>query len=292
MGQIGELSFVIAQVGKSFGIISEDYFSCLVAVAVITMLLTPFILKLFLYLADKSENILPRSVCSFLEGYSNSVFLFSLDKKISPLYDKFSFLKFFPFMVKVVRHHLRKNYLRVTAKNVTSTFDRLAPWDEYLVPVNIHFGTEIIGKNLIELKLRERFNINVVAIGREGQSVISPKPTDIVMGGDTLLVYGNEEAISKLEEYSNTKLKNTNSTGIDECTLGRVILTKEHHFIGKSIIDLGIRSSHNCIILAINRNNERIKNPVSTFEFKDGDEVFIFGTKSSLDAFQMGKSTG
>ncbi|MES2615869.1 MAG: cation:proton antiporter [Bdellovibrionota bacterium] len=284
MGQIGELSFVIAQVGKSFGIISEEYFSSIVAVAVITMLTTPFVLKLFLYFAEKSDTVIPKSFSSFIEDYSKSLFIFSLDKKISPIYKKLSFLKFVKFFTSFIQRYLRKHYLLVTSRNVTSMLDRLAPWDEYLVPVNISFGTEIVGKNLVELKLRERFNVNVVAIGRDMHAIISPKPSDVIMGGDTLLVYGNEGAISKLEQFSNQKVQNEKFATIDECMLGRIVLPKGHIFLGKSIVELGIRNSYNCLILAINRNNQRIKNPVSSFIFEEDDEVFIFGTKNSIDS--------
>lgn len=287
MGQIGELSFVIAQLGKSFGVISEDLFSSIIVVAIVTMLLTPFILKLFLHLADKSEKIFPNNVCSFIEEYSNSMYLFSLDKKISPLYKKFPFFRFFELLIKTIRHHFRKNYLRMTLQNVSATLDRLAPWDEYLVPVNVAFGTEIVGKNLLELKLREKFNVNVVAIFRDMQAIISPKPTDVIMGSDTLLVYGNEESISKLEHFSNLKVPNEKLPTIDECTLGRIILPPNHVFVGKSILELGIRNSYNCIILAINRNNQRIKNPVSSFIFQENDEVFIFGTNDAINALNI-----
>ena len=151
--------------------------------------------------------------------------------------------------------------------------------------MDVHFGTEIIGKNLIELKLRERFNVNIVAISREMQTIISPKPTDVIMGGDTLLVYGNEEAISQLEGYTNEKIKDSHFPTIDECVLGKIVLYKDNPFIGKSILELGIRGSYNCIILAVNRSSERIKNPVSGFVFKNHDEIFIFGTKSAMELF-------
>jgi CPA2 family monovalent cation:H+ antiporter-2 len=282
MGQIGELSFVIAQVGRNFGVISEEYFSGIIGVAVFTMLSTPFVLKLSLFLADKSDKFIPKKIVSFIEAYSSSVFIFSLDKSISPLYTKFSFLRFFKFLSTTIREYLRKNYLLVTSKNTTSMFNRLAPWDEYIVPVHVDFGTEIIGKNLVELSLRERCNINVVAISRELQTIVSPKPTDIVMGGDTLLVYGNEESVSKLEQLATQKVSTRNLTTIDECELGRIVLPSNHVFVGKSILALGIRNSYNCIILAINRKDTRIKNPVSSFVFNEGDEVFIFGTKQAI----------
>lgn len=283
MGQIGEMSFVMAQLGKTLGVINDEMFSMIVAVAVITILMTPLTMRLFSYFADKSENLIKKKPFSYLETYSHSLFLFSLDKKIYPLYKKISVSKCMHFITKFIKDHVHKNYLLATSHNVSSVLNRLAPWDEYLVPVNVSFHTDLAGKSLMELRLRERFNINIVAISRDLLTIISPKPSDIIMGGDTLLVYGNESAISNLEHCASQQVIQADLPSIDDCILGRMRLEPNHLFVGKSILELGIRNSYNCIILAINRDNERIKNPVSSFVFRADDEVFIFGTKQSID---------
>jgi len=279
MGQIGELSFVIAQIGKVTNTIDDKLFSAIIAVAIITMLSTPFIMKLFFSIAEKSDSIFPKRILEFIDAYSESL----ADISLSQSGQKISFVRKFRVLFSQTQEKIRKNYLRVTSKNVTSTLDRLAPWDEYLVPVRVESNTAISGKNLLELKLRENFNINVVAIERDMQTIVSPKPTDVVMDGDTLLVYGNEKSVAKLEHVCCEQIDSLDTTTIDDCSLTSITLsTPLHPFVGHSILELGIRESHNCIVLAVNRKNERIKNPVSSFKFFLGDEIFLFGTKKAL----------
>lgn len=49
------------------------------------------------------------------------------------------------------------------------------------------------GRSLIELSLRERFGLNVLAIRRAGESepMVSPPPTETLVRGDALLVLGS-----------------------------------------------------------------------------------------------------
>lgn len=282
MGQIGELSFVIAQVARAANAIDEKTFSAIIATAIITMLSTPFMMKFSFSLAERSDIWIPSKIHRFIDAYSQFMFDFSI-RKIEPSNPKLSFWNKIRSISQQMRDKIRKNYLRVTSSNVTSTLNRLAPWDEYLVPVRVESNTAITGKNLFDLKLRETFNINVVAIERDMQTIISPQPTDVIMDGDTLLVYGTEESVVKLEHFCSKQLEVEEITTIDQCSLANITLENAlHPFVGRNMADIGIRETYNCIVLAVNRNNERIKNPVSSFTFHIGDEIYLFGTKKAL----------
>lgn len=58
----------------------------------------------------------------------------------------------------------------------------------------------MIGKALDELQLRNKYNVNVVAIKRAGKINASPGPKDILVRGDELLVSGHPEDIAKLKK--------------------------------------------------------------------------------------------
>lgn len=282
MGQIGEISFVIAQLGQGLGVIDGKIFSIIVAVAIITMLFTPPILKIFISLSERTDTLVPVKLQTGLNAYSEFIYAFSLSDRMAPVYGKSSLLSWFRSLFDDLKNKLQSSYIRATSKNVTATFTRLAPWDEYLVPVHVGGNTLVTGKNLIELRLRENYNINVVAIERDGMAIISPKPTEMIVAGDTLIVYGNEQCISKLEATCLIPTSTDEPPTIDECTLVLIKLQASHPFVGKSIIHLGIRIVYNCIVLAVNRNTERIKNPVSSFVFEEKDEIFIFGTRQAI----------
>lgn len=56
-----------------------------------------------------------------------------------------------------------------------------------------------IGKNLIELELRQRFSVNIIAISRgEGGVDVSPQPTRVFSPGDRVSVIGADRDIDRL----------------------------------------------------------------------------------------------
>ena len=58
----------------------------------------------------------------------------------------------------------------------------------------------LVGKNLIESELRNRYNVNVVAIKHDGVTYINPKPTQVLQEGDEMIVIGEHENVKALEE--------------------------------------------------------------------------------------------
>ncbi len=60
--------------------------------------------------------------------------------------------------------------------------------------------SEWIGKNLLEINMRAKFGINVMAIKRNSEINISPRADDIIQEGDTLIVVGKNEDLSRLSE--------------------------------------------------------------------------------------------
>ena len=57
-----------------------------------------------------------------------------------------------------------------------------------------------IGKNLIESKMRERYELNVVAIKNGEEMDVPPQPQRIFKENDILVVVGKSEGIRKLEQ--------------------------------------------------------------------------------------------
>ncbi len=281
MAQIGEMAFIIVQLGLQRDVITHEWYSIVIAVSVFSMLLTPIIFKGSLLLSDHSEKIFPKSLQNFLDFYSKSVLKFSLLNTLSPMYQKISLLNRLKKSLTFIYEEFQKNYHKIASSNTTPTLSRLAPWDEYLMAVNIEPTSIIVGKNILELKLREKFTVNIVAIERDLATLVSPHPHTTISGGDTLLVYGSEKDITHLTQFVSTESIHS-GPDLEDCLLTSIKLEENHPFLGKTILELSIRAIYSCIVLAIFRKNKKIKNPLSSFRFELYDEIFIFGTKESL----------
>jgi len=58
-----------------------------------------------------------------------------------------------------------------------------------------------VGKTLVDLRLRNRFGVQVVAIrgNSEGAVVVNPPPETIIQDGDTLFVLGRDEQLDRMK---------------------------------------------------------------------------------------------
>ena len=62
------------------------------------------------------------------------------------------------------------------------------------LPVPLNF----VGKNLIEADLRSRYDVNVVAIKREGRTIVNPKAQEVFQPEDEIIVLGTHEGVKRM----------------------------------------------------------------------------------------------
>ena len=77
--------------------------------------------------------------------------------------------------------------------------------DDYgIAEVEVHPAW--VDQTLVDLDLRKKYGVNVIAIKGAGNAVnVSPLPGDVIAEDDILVVIGEEESISKLEQRGEKK---------------------------------------------------------------------------------------
>ncbi len=61
--------------------------------------------------------------------------------------------------------------------------------------------SELVGKNLIESKIRQRFNLIIITIKKaDGQSIFNPGAQQVIEAGDTLILVGAKENLREMWE--------------------------------------------------------------------------------------------
>ena len=85
------------------------------------------------------------------------------------------------------------------AKNLLSSgFVDMVSLAKNVSMVELHVKPEWVGKNLIQLNLRKKYSINVVALRRENMVSVDIDPNAPLQGNDKLIVIANPEKLSKL----------------------------------------------------------------------------------------------
>ncbi|WP_419883688.1 potassium channel family protein [Peribacillus sp. B-H-3] len=96
--------------------------------------------------------------------------------------------------------HPERDMGRRIAHNIVSNnvLDYLELSDEHSI-AEIAASGKMTGKSVIDLDIRARFGINIVAIKRGKEIIVSPLATDIFQNGDILIVIGADDDISRFE---------------------------------------------------------------------------------------------
>ena len=96
-------------------------------------------------------------------------------------------------------------------------FDQVEVGDHYSI-AQLHAPEEFLGKKIIDLHLRQNYQINVVTIKRRvakhtmwgeevfhEQIIAVPKPDDLILEGDILVLFGGDNDLSRLAEMVEKK---------------------------------------------------------------------------------------
>ena len=94
-------------------------------------------------------------------------------------------------------HWFEKRFLSTFEVNkrteaASESLERLAPWDAHLVQIKVHANSEFILKKIADSEFRTRFGLNIVAIQRGSKTIVAPKPEEIILPKDELLVLGTD----------------------------------------------------------------------------------------------------
>lgn len=170
----------------------------------------------------------------------------------------------------------------------------LAPWSVHLQEVSVPVASVIAAKTLAELQLRERFGINVVCVERGEQLIVTPLPTERLLPGDRLLVFGDDaDVVRFLKEAATVIEVNNIDSGGDDLSRYRVFvltLDDNHQLVGKTIRASRLREDHGCLVVGIERFKERLKNPSSDLGLAVGDVLWIVGPTQKLEHLKQLKA--
>lgn len=91
--------------------------------------------------------------------------------------------------------------LRPTVTNFLELALRGRGIDLQMEELRVREHSEITGKNLIDSRIRPRFNLIIIAVKKaSGTMIFNPKPESILEAGDTMVLVGKKEALDGLRE--------------------------------------------------------------------------------------------
>jgi CPA2 family monovalent cation:H+ antiporter-2 len=214
-------------------------------------------------------NIFFSPVIAFIVLIAAVVVYFVFPKKLNAQYHK------------IEDHFLQNLNAREIKKAVRSRSD-LTPWDGHMTTFEIAPTSNIAGKTLEELSIRELLGINIAFVKRGEITINIPSRNERLFPGDEICVIGTDTQVAAFKKYLDQHEIDVSPLATESDIVLQQLELINEAFIGKSIRDSELREKTRGLIVGLERGGKRILNPESKLILEKNDILWIVGSKKLL----------
>lgn len=159
--------------------------------------------------------------------------------------------------------------------------------NEYMIEAEVSEGSALVGKSILENRLRDLEDLFLVEIVR-GEHLISPvAPQEYIEPGDKLIFSGDIKQLNVLEAYDGLQLFAIEE-GLLRENMMEVIVMPNASIEGKTIKDSGFRSLFDAAVVGMRRGGKRLSGKLGNITIQAGDNLMLavgadFNERKNLD---------
>ncbi|WP_226674098.1 SLC13 family permease [Rossellomorea aquimaris] len=168
---------------------------------------------------------------------------------------------------------------------------------EFTGEVLIQDDFPYIHKTVEQARLRSLKGLFLVSIIREDETIAPVSNTTILKGNDRLIFSGDITTISELQSHKGLRLQcNGGSSFPQQHQLTEAVVSHHSSLLYKKIKDTNFRSRYNAAVIAVHRQNQRLKVKIGEITLKPGDILLLvtgtdFHKKSLTNDFYIAASS-
>ncbi|MBO7601545.1 MAG: cation:proton antiporter [Bacteroidaceae bacterium] len=166
---------------------------------------------------------------------------------------------------------------------------RLMSKDIHLADFEVPAEVEWVGTTLKDLNFGKLYRVHVVSILRGKKRINIPKANDRLYPNDQIQVIGTDADLIHFSKILVPKLEfEEEDYERGEMILRQFVIDENSPFLGKNMIDSGIRNRYHCMIVGVERGSDELHaaNPHELFQF--GDVVWIVGERAAVQSVVSG----
>jgi len=162
---------------------------------------------------------------------------------------------------------------------------RLLDRDIHIAEFEVPSDSKWMGQTLKQLNLGRKYGVHISSILRGGWRINIPDGDYIIFPGDKLQVIGSDEQFTSFREALEKE-----RLGVDvnfeqrEMLLRQLIIGHDSPFVGKTLIESGIRDLYSCMVIGLEEGKQNLSSFPPNRKFEEGDIIWVVGERESLDA--------
>ncbi len=164
---------------------------------------------------------------------------------------------------------------------------------EYVTEFRVSSTSPIAGSTLLQSRLGADFDLNVVAMIRQGQVRTDLSRDTLVEPGDLLLVEGSADKVLRARDELGLQMEpdqadNWERIDDSESHVVEATLAPRSRMVGRSLRDMRFRDRYGFSALAVWRHGEAITQRLRDVKLEFGDALLLRGPRRRLPALREG----
>lgn len=172
---------------------------------------------------------------------------------------------------------------RTVSKEFTNS---LLDYDIHISDFRLDLNSRFCGKSLQDIGVRSQSGVTVLRIVRGGMNINIPGGREKLYPSDLIIVAGSDEQIGKFANMLDKSIDSNIRKTRTHVNLERFKITPTSKLNGVSIMSSKIREEADCIVMAIERDDEVMMNPNPNTVMKENDVVVVAGETEKILEFE------
>ena len=177
----------------------------------------------------------------------------------------------------------------------TELLNRYAAVQRNLFKVVIPEDSWLAGKALIDSRLRQRFDVHVISIEREGAEFFLPDPNEPLRAGDKLILHCSRENLDTLKGLRQLRVETSakfdaSLLEAEDVEMIEATLAPNSKLAGKTVAEIQLRNRYGIQLLGILRSDEVYRSNLGQMKIHFGDALLLMGPKNKLDVLRDDKN--
>ncbi|MBE0411982.1 MAG: SLC13 family permease [Anaerolineales bacterium] len=151
----------------------------------------------------------------------------------------------------------------------------------------IHANSPLAGKSLAESQIGAVLGFNVIGILRDGRTLLSPSPDEILLPNDKLMILGRSERLAELEILGQIKVEDAvldiDNLMSSEIDIAKVSLAPNSAFIGRNLREIDFRRRFGLNVLSILRAGQQKRTHLQHLPLTINDILLVQGPRQNIE---------
>jgi di/tricarboxylate transporter len=159
---------------------------------------------------------------------------------------------------------------------------------ERLFEVRVLRESPLVNLSVEESRLGRALELNLVGIVRDGDSILSPSPSERLADDDLLLIQGKPEDVVRLRWTRGVEIEqevphwHPEDILSPELALAEAVLTPQSPLIGRTLREVAFRREYGLTVLAIWRGGRPYRTALGNIPLRFGDTLLLQGTHANI----------